>query len=309
MPQNPQNTISQTALKHYNEFRSVTTEALRWVQMTKYTGIKLKVETTVKERYQQLLDFITIGIIKIEQQHHSSRDTGTKIDTSNFQPVKIIHMEFSFYNVTPIRGFASILNVVCSRTRMIWVFPTESKISPVHTIHFILTTPNNEQHPSKLVRVDGDFALENSKYVTNLLVEELKTPMENTGGDAYWINGKNERYNIIIHNMLRSGLLDSYQHEKKWCCATETSAEVHICKIYSALENTSPHFLWYGKNPSIHVLIIFGCDIYPITSSPKKLYDITQEGSFMGYTKIIATMKWWDPHTKKLKYCSYVKFD
>ena len=34
----------------------------------------LKVGTTVKERYQQLLDFIIIDVLKIEQQHSSSHD-------------------------------------------------------------------------------------------------------------------------------------------------------------------------------------------------------------------------------------------
>ena len=29
----------------------------------------------------------------------------------------------------------------------------------------------------------------------------------------------------------------------------------------------------------------------------------------MGYTNIRSTMKWWDPHTKKLKYCSSASFD
>ena len=29
----------------------------------------------------------------------------------------------------------------------------------------------------------------------------------------------------------------------------------------------------------------------------------------MGYTNIRATMKWWDPNTKKLKCCSSTKFD
>ena len=28
----------------------------------------------------------------------------------------------------------------------------------------------------------------------------------------------------------------------------------------------------------------------------------------MGYAKIMATIKQWDPHTKELKYCSYTKF-
>ena len=37
--------------------------------------------------------------------------------------------------------------------------------------------------------------------------------------------------------------------------------------------------------------------------------DRTQEVSFMGYTSRRATMKWWDPHTKRLKYYSSAKFD
>ena len=44
----PQNTIIQTALKHYNQFKSVRTKALRWLHHATDTGKKLKVETTVK---------------------------------------------------------------------------------------------------------------------------------------------------------------------------------------------------------------------------------------------------------------------
>ena len=65
MPQNPQNKISQTALKHYNEFNNVRTEVIRWVKMTTDTGIKFKVETSAKERDQQLLDFNIIDILKL----------------------------------------------------------------------------------------------------------------------------------------------------------------------------------------------------------------------------------------------------
>ena len=38
-----------------------------------YIGMKLKVETTVKEIYQQLLEFVTIDVLKIEKQHTSSQ--------------------------------------------------------------------------------------------------------------------------------------------------------------------------------------------------------------------------------------------
>ena len=68
MPQNPQNTILRTALKHNNGFISVKTEALRWLKTTTDTGKKLKYETTVKERDQKLLDFITINVLKIIKQ-------------------------------------------------------------------------------------------------------------------------------------------------------------------------------------------------------------------------------------------------
>ena len=39
--------------------------------------------------------------------------------------------------------------------------------------------------------------------------------------------------------------------------------------MHSALDNTAPHFVWYGQKPSIHELRTFVCDIYPVTSFPK----------------------------------------
>ena len=65
MPQNPQNTIIKTSLKHYNQFRSIKTGYLRWLKITTDKGKKLKVETEVKEGDQKLLEFITIDIMKM----------------------------------------------------------------------------------------------------------------------------------------------------------------------------------------------------------------------------------------------------
>ena len=107
-------------------------------------------------------------------------------------------MDFAFYTVTSIHGFTSMLTVVCAKNRMLWVLPNASKISPVCIIHLMMTTLMNEQKPCKHVRVYEDSELENSTDVKNLLVDEFKISMETTGGDAYWINGNNERHNIII---------------------------------------------------------------------------------------------------------------
>ena len=68
MPQNPQNTISQTELKHYKQFIIFRTEALRLSIITTDTGREIKVETEAKQIYQKILDFITNEIVKVEQE-------------------------------------------------------------------------------------------------------------------------------------------------------------------------------------------------------------------------------------------------
>ena len=45
-------------------------------------------------------------------------------------------MDFAFDNVTSIRGFTSMLKLVCEKTRMLWVLQNASKIAcPYHPIH------------------------------------------------------------------------------------------------------------------------------------------------------------------------------
>ena len=65
MPQSSQNTKFQTALKHYNQFKILRAAALRWVKIATDTGQKFKVEIIVKERDQQLFNFITIDVLNI----------------------------------------------------------------------------------------------------------------------------------------------------------------------------------------------------------------------------------------------------
>ena len=56
--------------------------------------------------------------------------------------------------------------------------------------------------------------LSNSTDEKKLLVDKFKISMETNGGDASWLNGKNERHKKSIHNMVIEGLIDSNQHGK-----------------------------------------------------------------------------------------------
>ena len=140
--------------------------------------------------------------------------------------------------------------------------------------------------------VDEDLPQEKSTDVTDFLVDEFNISLKTTSGDASCLNGNNESHNRSIHNMVISDLLGINQHENKWCCEAEIPAELYRCNMHSSLDNTSPQFVLYGNKPIMNELKNFGCDIYPITFSPKTLYDRKQEGLLMGYTNKIATMKW-----------------
>ena len=84
----------------------------------------------------------------------------------------------------------------------------------------------------------------------------------------------------------------------------------HQKSIYanSTFNYTIPHLIFHGmvKNPasmnSEPLYVIYTPSLHLL-----KLNYITQEGSFMFYTKSRATMKWWDPQTNKLKHCSTEK--
>ena len=72
---------------------------------------------------------------------------------------------------------------MCLKYIILWGFPTSSKRPQVVTIHFILTTSKYEKNECRHVIVVKEGALENSTYVTNLLLDVFSIAMKNTGGD------------------------------------------------------------------------------------------------------------------------------
>ena len=75
--------------------------------MTTDKGIELKVEISAKERYQQLLNFTTIGVLKFEQQIPSSQEIitlpMTPIINSSFNkhtmPIKAMCLHKNLYGL------------------------------------------------------------------------------------------------------------------------------------------------------------------------------------------------------------------
>ena len=68
MVDNPQNTISTTAIKQYNEYRSVRTETLEWVKFPSAEGQSTRVPIERKTVEKDVLDYIKIDIMKTTTQ-------------------------------------------------------------------------------------------------------------------------------------------------------------------------------------------------------------------------------------------------
>jgi hypothetical protein len=64
MPKNTQNTLSQQALKRYNHFKAVNTEALEWLSIIDKLNNHVKIPSLPEYHSSSLLDYIKVNILK-----------------------------------------------------------------------------------------------------------------------------------------------------------------------------------------------------------------------------------------------------
>jgi hypothetical protein len=220
---------------------------------------------------------------------------------------ELLHIDFSFWNVTSLRGFTSLLSIIDGKDRMLWNFPTASKRVPLDILDYFFGALNKENIPVLGVRVDEDGALaHNTEFNEFLFTRSI--PLESTGGYASFLNGKIERPHRTIANMVRAMLLNSGLPNNLWCYASETAADIYRYTYHSAIGMT-PYEAWYGIKPHINNLRIWGCYVYVRVPDAKKLDHRVTRGYFLGFTKSRLIVRWFDPSTKSVKHACAVRFD
>lgn len=221
-------------------------------------------------------------------------------------PGGLIHMDFTFYNITSIRGFISALNIIDASTRKLWTFVLPDKRPPLYQISFFFTYLKKINRPCNEIRVDKGGELAQSTEFTELLID-ANINLQRTGGYSSWMNGQVERSHQTTSKMVRAAIKDSNQSTDKWCYALETCVDVYN-SIRHRTTCEQPHYAWYNKRTSIHDFRVWGCAIYPRSHNHKKLDDRTLQGFFMGYTNTRSIIKWWDPKTDKVNFCMSAQF-
>ena len=333
IPNNPQDTLSLSALKYYSEARSVRIEALSWLRVVSNAGDSVQVPTIPVYQKTELQDYVSINIHTLPEKittlinpeiHHPKiarttlppipsflsdedqystnfrvslhapkvnvsfskhdytdwsilhrrfdhlrdeklaemcklqlldglpskfptshrchrRDCwicprgslhndphGITINTDHLRPGILIHMDFFFMNTISIRGFTSILNIVDAKTRKLWLFNTPSKTPPLDIVRFFLKQLFRMGRPVSHIRTDLGGELAGSAEFCAMLKDEFQIALERTGTYSSWMNGKVERHNQTVTEMIRVGNIDHGLGDELWCCKAEDAAQKYM---------------------------------------------------------------------------------
>ena len=103
------------------------------------------------------------------------------------------------------------------------------------------------------------------------------------------LNGKAERLNRTIGNMIRALLIQASMPPSFWAEALLTTSHILNLLHSSLLNYTTPYETLYHKQPSYNHLRVFGCACYPnlLSQAPYKLSPRSTLCVFLGYPHII----------------------
>jgi len=93
---------------------------------------------------------------------------------------QLLHMDFSFWSITSVRGFTSLLSIIDGKERFLWNFPTASKRPPLFIVDYFLSQLQKENVSVNSIRVDEDGALAKSAEFTSFIASRNIT-LDTTG--------------------------------------------------------------------------------------------------------------------------------
>jgi hypothetical protein len=241
---------------------------------------------------------------------------GRLVDKTLLAPFQRLHVDFSFFSVTSIRGFTSSLDIRCGSTSFPFAFPSKGKNPPLDVIRFTINTLRSQGFQVNFIRVDEDRALALSSEFCELILE-LGCVLETTSGGNSTNNGVVERGNRVNGNMIRTALTtlkslipsnqlpNDFKVEELWCFALQHSVFVQR-RMYNRLRKDIPYFLVWKKRPSARDLVIFG-SFMTIVNPQKHLLPKLDNGrayraNFLGYNNNDSDGKLFWSHLTPRKY-------
>jgi hypothetical protein len=107
--------------------------------------------------------------------------------------------------------------------------------------------------------------------------------------------------NKTLMDKARSMLSGVRLTQEFWAEAVDTTKYLVNRSPSSVLVDSTPHEVWFGKNPSLSHLKVFGCDAFVHVPKEKrnKLDKKEVKCIFIGYKDGMKGYKLWDPASRK----------
>ena len=114
---------------------------------------------------------------------------GPTTDVSNFSPVFMIHMDFSFFNAESIHGFTSTFVDICSDNSYPFGFPYRINSSSLDILKSPVPKLRHQYKKVVFIRVDEDVALARSSEFMKTY-HNMNIIFQTTGGYSSYLNCK-----------------------------------------------------------------------------------------------------------------------
>jgi Reverse transcriptase (RNA-dependent DNA polymerase)/GAG-pre-integrase domain len=183
-----------------------------------------------------------------------------------------------------------------------------SKAPPVDWINNWLAN-NSPNCPDKYVRMDGGGELGRSRDVLRTFANFGYT-VELTGPDSSNQNGPGERPHQTIGDALRAMLSGANLQPSFW-----PYAFYHYVRLYNFVPHgdrpSSPYKMCGSDLPNLSKLRTFGCRVHvrPTTARYGKLVPNSRLGIFLGYSRSLKVMYYYDLESAIVKTATHARFD
>ncbi len=195
----------------------------------------------------------------------------TKIKRNKTVPSRLQHkkgemlsMDFSFWNKKSIRGFTSLLTIICMTTRFSFAFPARHKRPPLATITWLINILQKQGFPVTYIQTDEGGELGRSGDFLKLQ-SSLNCIFLGTGRSGSSLNDIIERPNRTIAEAIRAKLTNSGLGNEFWCFAAEDTVFKQRRILHAAI-GTTPYYAWYNRVPNYADMRIFGSHVYVVNT-------------------------------------------
>jgi hypothetical protein len=221
------------------------------------------------------------------------------IHSDVFGPVPVPSLGKYVYYVSFIDDF--------SRNTWIYFLRKKSKVFDKFK-EFKALVENQTKKKIKVLRIENDGKFYGNEFEE--LCKKCGIARQNTTPYTPQQNGVAERMNRTLIKKARSMIIGSGLGQEFWAEGVGITCYLVNRSPSSALDDKTPHEVWYGRKPSLQHLRVFGCDVY--VHVPKenrsKMYKKAKKCIFIGYKDGVKGYKLWNLETKKTIYSRDVVF-